>query len=87
MKIDTSKVEEWLNSQWLGPKQCPVCGNNDWLIFPRAYEMREYQGGDFVMPGSVVPLVAVMCNVCGHTLLFNGLALRVVERAKGGGES
>ena len=80
MDIDTRKVEEWLDDKWSGAKECPVCGNNAWNIVPHTYETREFKGGDLVLPGSVIPHVVVMCNVCGYTVLFNAIAVGVAER-------
>lgn len=56
---------------------CPVCGTNDWVIeglvffvLQDAVEVRRLGG-----PG--LPSCAFVCSNCGHTLLFNLLALGV----------
>ncbi len=84
MELDREKVAAWINEKWEGPIFCPVCQHNDWNIPDRVWEAREFVGGDLVIGGGqrVLPLVSIMCNFCGHTLMFNALAMGVVEPAK-----
>ena len=79
MDIDKKTVANWLNQYWTEPKTCPICGSKDWIIFEKAWECREFNMGGLVVGGPVLPLVAVMCNVCGHVLLFNAIAVRAIQ--------
>jgi hypothetical protein len=49
----------------------------------KVWEFREFQGGDFAIGGGqpVLPIVALMCNVCGHTIFFNAIAVKAVQRS------
>lgn len=80
MKADRKKITDWLNSNWKGKKLCPICQSNNWFILNNVWESREFHSGDFVVGGPVLPLVSVMCNVCGYTLLFNAIAVGAVPR-------
>jgi len=82
MEFDRQKVVAWLNEQWGGPKVCPVCGHNDWAILERVWEAREYRKGGLVVGGEILPLISIMCNVCGYTMMFNAIAVGLVERAE-----
>ncbi len=80
MEVDREKVVAWLKEKWKVPTVCPVCGHNNWNILAQAWEAREYHGGPMMARTKLLPFVSVMCNFCGHTLLFNAIALDVVER-------
>ena len=82
MDYDKEKALEWINTYWQPPRSCPVCGDSAWVLMERVWELREFRGGTLTAgPGHpVLPMIAVMCNVCGHTVLFNAIAARAVER-------
>ena len=49
------------------------------------YEMRQFQGGNFVIGVTpVVPVVPVTCVNCGNTVLVNAIAAGVTTREEGG---
>ncbi len=62
--IDRQQAAIWLKDRWKGPKTCHICQSNRWIIDDTVSELP--QSG-----GRVLPLLAVTCDVCGHTLLFN----------------
>jgi hypothetical protein len=74
MNIDKEKVSEWIESHWTAPRNCTVCQSDDWIVLEKVWELREFQGGP------VLPVIALMCNVCGHTIFFNAIAVRAVSR-------
>lgn len=78
---DKEAVQKWISEYWTGTKDCLVCGSNDWILMDNVWELRDFHGGDFSVGGPVLPLIALMCNVCGHTLLFNAIAVRAIERS------
>lgn len=88
-KINVEKAAKWLNSQWKGPKTCPVCHNNNWTIGEDLVEIRPFQGADFIgfVGGSVLPLFAVTCKICGHTLLFNAIVADLLKLETAGAKS
>ncbi len=66
------RAMEWLNERWQGQKTCPVCRNNKWQL-GGLVELRPYTGGSLVIGGGVFPVLQVICENCGNTLLFNAL--------------
>jgi len=81
MEIDREKVRRWLDTHWTGSHNCPICQSTNWALMGKAWELREFQGGDFVIGGQpILPVVALMCNVCGYTIFFNAIAVGAVDR-------
>ena len=81
---DESKVIEWLEKHWKSPRACPICHNNNWSVSDKLWELREFRGSHLVVGGPVVPLVAVTCQVCAHTVFFNAIAVGVVRAGERG---
>jgi len=81
MDYDKAKVWEWITSYWTGARNCPVCESTDWVLLDKVWELREFHGGSLhVGSGPILPVVGLMCNVCGHTLFFNAIAARAVRK-------
>ena len=78
-KLDIQKAVSWLDQHWLSSKICPICQKNSWVISDELLEMRPYRGGSLVAGGSIYPLFAVTCEVCGHTLLFSAVTAGLVK--------
>lgn len=57
---------------------CPVCQTGPWLLsegFINLIIQDFDSGGGIVLGGPTMPTVALVCSHCGHTLLFNLIAL------------
>ena len=81
MEYDKKKVWEWITSYWKPPRSCEVCGSDQWLLLDNVWELRRFEGGGLSVGGApLLPVVALMCNVCGHTLFFNAIAVRAVSK-------
>ncbi len=78
--IDRQQAAIWLKDRWKGPKICHICQSNRWIIDNTVSELP--QSG-----GRVLPLLAVTCDVCGHTLLFNVTIDDIAAQAQGTGTS
>jgi len=74
-QLDTQKAINWLEEHWKGNRECPVCGHNSWSISDELVEVKPYKGN--LLP-AVYPLVAVTCNTCGYTFLFNAVVAGLV---------
>lgn len=86
MKYDKNKVSEWINENLPDALKCPICGESKYFLMDKVWELGEFEPG----PGfgrQVLPVVAMMCNVCGHTILFNAIAVRAVKRSDAQGGS
>jgi len=80
--IENKKSLAWLNDKWQGLKICPVCKNNNWNVSERPVELREFHGGGLTIGGPIYPLLAVTCQVCGNTILFNAIVAGLVSPEK-----
>ena len=83
MDFDKEKVSQWLQEHWIGHHKCEVCGNNNWVLLDNVWELRKFQGGSLVLGGPdspIMPVIALMCNVCGYLKFFNAIATRAVKK-------
>ncbi len=57
-----------------------VCGSKKWIVNEAILELREFNGGGLIIGGSssVMPVVSVQCENCGHTLFFNAIPLGII---------
>ena len=82
-KAEQEKIEKrnraaaWLEENWTGIRQCPVCTTNQWTVGD-IVELRLFEGGGLVVGGPVYPLVPVICNKCGNTFLINAITAGVL---------
>lgn len=91
MDFDKQKVKQWIEEYWTAPRECPICEADDWILMDKVWELREFHRVPFALGGPdrpiVLPVIALMCNVCGYTIFFNAIAVRAVSRpASEGGE-
>jgi len=49
-----------------------------WLGEPLG-EIREFKGGAFVLPGQLYPLIVLVCQTCGNTILLNAMVAGIVK--------
>lgn len=80
-KFDSSKAVAHLQSKW-GGRPCPMCGKGPWNIQDSTFQLAEFNEGNFVLGGPVIPVIPVMCNNCGYVALVNAIFAGVQERQK-----
>jgi len=80
MDINKEKVWQWIDSHWTAPRNCPICESSDWLLLERVWELGEFDEGAVMSGRSRLPVVALMCNVCGYQIFFNAVAVGAVRR-------
>ena len=68
-----------LNSKWPEPQLCPICKAQNWYIPSRIYKIREAKPSD---KAKYAPIIQVICQNCGHTLLFNSLVSGITKRKR-----
>lgn len=76
-KIDANKVIKFLSEKWRN-RPCPVCGISAWSVQDSTYELREFNQGNMVLGGPLIPVVPVICSNCGNTILVNAILAGVV---------
>lgn len=77
-----SKVRTALQEKGL-PGACPVCGKTSWVIAEGiTYIELEVPSTRFATSyqGQAMPCVPLVCDHCGHTLLFNLIVLGIWDR-------
>lgn len=71
--MEAKEIAAWLDTNWPGPKACPICKNNSWHIPKTVFELRTFHRGEIITPSAAIPLAPVTCKVCGFVLLFNAM--------------
>lgn len=71
-KFDGSKAIEYLREKWLG-RPCPMCGVGNWSVQDSTYQLLQFNQNALVGGGPVIPVIPVVCNNCGNTILVNAL--------------
>jgi hypothetical protein len=80
VEFDKDRAMKWIESNWTEPRKCPICGSEDYFLLDKVWELREFHGGTLKIGGPVLPIIGLMCNVCGHTILFNAIASRAISK-------
>lgn len=82
-EFNKERAQQWISEYWAGPKECQICRSNEWVMLDNIWELRKFEGGGLVIGGGpIVPVVALMCNVCGQMLIFNAFAVKALDRAE-----
>ena len=81
-KYNQPQVIDFLNEKWKG-KGCPMCGRRSLSLSENIFEIREFNDGNFVVGGQIIPLIPITCSNCGHTIFVNAIVVGAVERNNG----
>lgn len=76
-KFDNTIALLHLQQKW-GQRACPMCGKGPWNVQNRTFQLIEYDGGNLIVGGPVIPVVPVTCGNCGYTALVNAIISGVV---------
>ena len=76
-----------LKSKWTGERKCQVCKSDIWNVHPELYELRQFNEGNMVLGGPLVPLLVIECTNCGNTIFMNAMRASVVSPDKKEGDS
>ncbi len=68
-----------LHEVWKGDRPCPICITPTKWGIGNLVEVREFNEGNHCPGAAITPLIQVKCNNCGYTVLFNAIALGVVD--------
>ncbi len=63
-------------------KPCQICGQTAWLVSDKIFYLGEYENGNVVIGGPVLPVVTVTCGNCGNTVFINALVAGLLEQNK-----
>ena len=76
-------ISDSVNTVWKGKRECPICISRTVWSISTLVEVREFNEGNHCAGAGITPLIQVECNNCGYTVLFNAIALGVVDRDTG----
>ena len=83
MKLsDAQVVIDRLSEVWTVKRLCPVCASGK-LSISNIVEVRDYNEGNHCPGAAITPMVEVVCDICGYVMLFNAIALGVVDSQTG----
>jgi hypothetical protein len=72
-----------ISTVWKGKRECPICIPTTVWGIGTLVEVREFNEGNHCPGAAITPLIQVECQNCGYTVLFNAIALGVVDRDTG----
>jgi rubredoxin len=79
---DAQVVIDKLSEVWTVKRLCPVCASGK-LSLTDMVEVRDYNEGNHCPGAAITPMVEVVCDICGYVMLFNAIALGVVDSQTG----
>jgi hypothetical protein len=79
---DQEKLMAFVKEKWKGAN-CPMCGGGDWSIQNKIFKLMEFTKQGLVVGGPVIPVIPVVCNNCGNTILMNAIVPDLVEKEGG----
>jgi predicted nucleic-acid-binding Zn-ribbon protein len=71
-KFDSNKIIEHLKEKWFA-KPCPMCGGGPWNVQDSTFQLTEFNEGNLILGGPVIPIIPVTCGNCGYTALVNAI--------------
>jgi hypothetical protein len=83
MELTAAQTDKLRQKTWYFSNPCEVCHMTNWALHPRIYEIREFNGGNFVMDGPLIPFVVIQCNTCGNMRYINAIAAGIVNQTGG----
>ena len=69
---NTVRFIEHLKTKW-GGRPCPMCQLGPWEIQDSIYQLMQFNNGNLVIGGPILPLIPIVCKNCGHTVLVNAI--------------
>lgn len=81
-RAQVEKALRWIEDNWVGQKECAICGNTGWFMGEAVGEMKQMSSRSKWIPGNgpSYPMIVLSCENCGYTLLFNAIVLGVMDR-------
>ena len=71
---------DWIQKHWKKSPNCTICDANYWKVSDQITELRPFNRDVFVIgPARVVPVIYLVCKVCGYTIFFNAVIAGLVE--------
>lgn len=71
-KFESSEAIKYLTDKWKN-RNCPMCGSGPWKVQNSSFQLTEFNEGNMVIGGPVIPVLPVTCGNCGHVVLVNAI--------------
>lgn len=85
MLVNKSKTEAYIKR--IKPLPCPLCGKTTWSVSDRIFQISEYETDESLASklennaeSRCMPVIALVCENCGHTHLINAMAANILDR-------
>ena len=88
MNIDDEKrnrIKKFLKLKWEN-QACAICNQIAWSLTPAVYELRIVNGFERD-PADASLVIRIVCNNCGHCLLFSSDVIGISDGPEEGAES
>lgn len=80
-KFEGHQAIAHLQNKWSG-RPCPMCATGNWNVQDSTFQLTEFNQGAMVLGGPVIPVIPIVCNNCGNTLLINAITAGVIKPEK-----
>ena len=75
--VHFSRLISHLQNKWGNGRGCPMCAEKNWGI-DDAYQLTRFGKGDPAADERVMPIVPVICQNCGYTVLVSAILAGVI---------
>jgi hypothetical protein len=75
-QVDDTLANQWFREHWKD-RTCPICRQVSWAMAPTFGHISMGLAGRHV-PASSFPCVVLSCRVCGNTVFFNAVAMKLL---------
>ena len=69
LKLNEDRFNEFIHTK-MNNYECPICKSSHWGYSDKILTLNEYNEV-FSVGTEFIPLIALMCNNCGNTILIN----------------
>lgn len=78
--VNQDELINILNEKW-GARPCPMCGEGQWIVSNKVFELREYNEGNLIIGGGTInPVVPITCGNCGNIIMVNPVAIGLLKK-------
>lgn len=77
-KVNTAEFVKYLKENWKG-RPCHMCGGVDWKIQGAVFQLIPYGDDRLVVGSPNIPVVPVICEQCGNTVLVSARVAGIVD--------
>jgi hypothetical protein len=64
-----------------------MCGGGPWNVQDSTFQLTEFNEGNMVIGGPVIPVIPIICTNCGYVALVNAISAGVQKPSPGLEES